>query len=118
MTVSTSISATSGLNITIGGTDDVSTVAVGDYVRIAQQTDWANLPDDYARCLADACAIKILLQLGDDKKAGSLTAVMGSDLGRFRDLLTPRVKNTGGTDIIAPFGMYRGNGVPWQVKFP
>lgn len=109
---------TTPATVTIGGVDDLSTVQVGDYVRVAEQTDWPNLPDDYARCLADATAIKILTQLGDKQKAEVLSGILGSDLSRFLELLSPRVKNTGGQDIVAPFNLYRGSGIPWQVKYP
>lgn len=107
-----------GTTITIGGVDDLSTVAVGDYVRVAEQTDWPNLPDDYARCLSDATAVKILLQLTFDAKAKSLAASLGGDLVRFQDLLTPRVKDSGGQDIVQPPYLYRGRARTWQAKYP
>lgn len=113
-----SFTGTAPATVTIGGVDDLSSVRVGDYVRVAEQTDWPNLPDDYARCLSDATAVKIMLQLNMVAKAKALAESLGGDLVRFQDLLKPRVKDTGGEDIVAPFSMYRGNGIPWQVKYP
>lgn len=104
--------------VTIGGVDDLSTVQVGDYVRVAEQTDWPALPDDFARCLADATAVKIMLQLNMEQKAKALAASLGGDLLRFQDLISPRVKNTGGEDVVAPFAMYRGRGRNRVVKYP
>lgn len=80
----------SGTVITIGGTDDLSDIEQGDYVRVAEQTDWPCLPDDYHRCLADMAAIKVL----DELKAGSSEVATGvqADMIKFRSILAPRVK--------------------------
>jgi hypothetical protein len=82
----------SGLNITLGGTDSLGDVQVGDYVRVADQTDWPCLPDDFHRCLADTAAIKILYELHLIEKAQALEVSNGNDMIRFRSLLLPRVK--------------------------
>lgn len=78
---------------TLGGTDDMGDILVGDYVRAAGQTDWPCLPDDFHRCLADAVAVKILLEQGLDDKANNLANNNGNDMTRFRSLLLPRVKS-------------------------
>lgn len=78
--------------ITIGGTDDLSEIELGDFVRVADQTDWPCLPDDFHRCLADAAAVKILIELHLGEKSEMLAANNGNDLTRFRSLLYPRVK--------------------------
>lgn len=108
----------SGSVITIGGVDDLSTVQVDDYVRVAEQTDWPALPDDYATCLSDATAVKIMLQLNMSAKAKDLAASLSGDLLRFQDLLKPRVKNLGGDDVVGPFNLYRGRIRGRVVKFP
>jgi hypothetical protein len=108
----------SGFVFTLGGTDDLSTVQVGDYIRVAEQTDWPALPDDFARCLADATAVKIMLQLNMAAKAKDLASALGGDMLRFQDLISPRVKNTGGEDVVAPVGLYRGWRRSWIVKYP
>jgi hypothetical protein len=82
-----------GFIFTIGGTADLSDVAVGDYVRVADQTDWPCLPDDFHRCLADVAAVKVLLQLSMNDKADAIASNVGNDLERFRSLLLPRVKS-------------------------
>jgi len=75
---------------TTGG--DMSRIAVGDYVRAADQSEWPCLPDDFHRCLADATAVKILIELNLVEKSAVLAANNGNDLQRFKSLLVPRVK--------------------------
>jgi hypothetical protein len=83
----------SGFVITFGGTDSLGDIQVGDYVRVADQTDWPCLPDDFHRSLADTAAIKILYELHALDKAQALELSNGYDLQRFRSLLLPRVKS-------------------------
>jgi len=109
---------TGSTSITLAAGTDMSTVAVGDYVRFAEQSEWPNLPDDYVRSLCDSVAAKILVQLNLTDKSTALQAELAADLTRFQDLLSPRVKNTGGTDVVAPFNMYRGNSRTRVVKYP
>lgn len=101
-----------------GGILDFSTVGVGDWVRSEGQTDWASIPDDYARCLVDATAIKIRTQLRDFDSAKILSGELAGDLQRFQSLLSPRVKETGGEDIVAPYDMYRSRGRLMTAKYP
>jgi hypothetical protein len=82
----------SGTNITFTDSQDMTDIQVGDYVRVADQTDWPCLPDDFHRCLADTAAIKILLMMALDEKAAPLTENVGNDINRFKSLLLPRVK--------------------------
>jgi hypothetical protein len=82
----------SGVTITLTDAQDMSAIEVGDYVRVADQTDWPCLPDDFHRCLADTAAIKVLLMLSLKDKAEPLTENAGNDMLRFRSLLLPRVK--------------------------
>lgn len=82
----------SGLVLTLGGTDSMGDVQNGDFVRVADQTDWPCLPDDFHRCLADTAAIKILYELNLTAKAQALELSNGFDMTRFRSLLLPRVK--------------------------
>ncbi len=78
--------------VTLGGTDDMSDVQIGDYLRAADQTDWPCLPDDFHRCLCDSTAVKLLIELHLGEKAALLAGNNASDLQRFRNLLYPRVK--------------------------
>lgn len=82
-----------GTTITLGGADDMSDIAIGDYVRVADQTDWPCLPDDFHRCLADVAAIKVAVELGLREKNDELAQNVENDLVRFRSLLVPRVKS-------------------------
>ena len=93
----------SGLVITLGGTDDTSDIAVGDFVRAAEQTDWPCLPDDFHRVLADIGAVKVLAEIGDLEKASQLLESLGADLERFRSILTPRVKASPPRIPLRPF---------------
>jgi hypothetical protein len=93
-----------GSVFTVGGTQSMQDVQVGDFVRAAEQTDWPCLPDEFHQTLADACAVRFLLQLGFGGKARDLAAKIGltpdgltphgTDLARFRKLITPRVKTS------------------------
>lgn len=79
-------------SITIGGTDDLGDIEPGDFMRVADQTDWPCLPDDFHRCLADTTAVKLLLEQHLTEKAGALAENNGNDIVRFKSLLEPRVK--------------------------
>lgn len=71
--------------------NDLSDIAVGDVLRPADQTDWAPLPADYHRTLADATAAKILTARGMADRANELSqSYVVPDLQRFGDLLRPR----------------------------
>ena len=88
--------------------DDLSRVADGDYVRVAEQSDWPNLPPEFHQTLADATAATILLNKGSAQKAQQLASSVQSDLARFTDLLNPRVKDQ--PKVIKPrFGIVRGS---------
>lgn len=105
----------SGLNITIGGSDSLGDVQVGDYVRVADQTDWPCLPDDFHRALADCAAIKILYELHMLEKAQALELSNGYDLQRFKSLLQPRVKSD--PKVIPVMRRSRGWGYPgWRLS--
>jgi hypothetical protein len=83
----------SGTTITIGGTDDLSGVLVGDFVRVADQSDWPCLPDDFHRVLADATATKILIELGMQAKSDGLALNNGNDMVRFKSMIMPRSRS-------------------------
>ncbi len=82
--------------------NDLSDIALGDVVRVADQTDWAPLPADYHRSLADATAAKILTARGMADRASELSqAYVVPDLQRFGDLLRPR-DNSSAFTFVAP----------------
>jgi hypothetical protein len=94
----------SGTTITVGGSDDMSAVELGDWVRAAEQSDWPQLPDDFHATLVDATAVEILTSMDMPDKASALSQRMGADLARFKDLLLPRVKDS--ARIIKPTYSY------------
>jgi len=96
----------SGTTYTLTGTSDMSTVQVGDVVRIAEQTDWPALPDDFHRSIADAAAISILRTRGMSDRSGELRTKLGETLASFADMMSPRVQASAPI-IVAP-NMYRG----------
>lgn len=81
--------------------NDMSMIAAGDYVRIAEQTDWPALPVEYHRCLADVTAAKILTARGMADRAEELMAHVAPDIKRFESLLLPRV-SSGAQALVAP----------------
>ena len=87
----------SGLNITLNAflTDDEFSdyVRVGDYVRVAEQTDWPALPQDFHRMLADAAAVNVLREMDLMDKADILSTAASADFQRFAKLIQPRVKS-------------------------
>lgn len=104
-----------GLVITIGGTDPLGDIQVGDFVRVADQTDWPCLPDDFHQPLADTAAVKIMGQLNMLEKAKNLETTNNNDLARFRSLLLPRVKAD--PKQIPCMRRSRGGGYPgWRLS--
>jgi hypothetical protein len=94
-----------GAVITIGGTDSLADVEAGDFVRVAEQTDWPCLPDEFHQTLADACGARFLQQMGALTKAAAMFAKVGiadergsyppgSDLARFISIIRTRVKTS------------------------
>lgn len=82
-----------GTTITVGGDQDMGDIQVGDFVRVAGQTDWPCLPEDFHQALADVASIKICLQRDMAAKSTSLAENTQGDLLRFRSMLLPRVKS-------------------------
>ena len=79
-----------GLVFQLSGTTAMDRIQVGDYVRVAGQTDWPPIPDDYHRCLADITASKVLIQQANPDKAGGLVSDVNADFERFTSQLAPR----------------------------
>lgn len=68
-------------------------VREGDYVRVADQTDWPALPADFHRMLADAAAVNVLREMDLVDKADTLSTAASADFARFAKLIQPRVKS-------------------------
>jgi len=80
-----------GLVFTVGGTASMADIELGDFVRVADQTDWPCLPEDYHRTLADITAAKVMVERGVPNDALVTNTV--HDLERFRSSIVPRVKS-------------------------
>lgn len=82
-----------GLVLTLGGSDDLSRIIVGDAVRVAAQSEWPPLADEFHRCLADLAASKICVELGiAEKMTPQAIQDIREDLARFASAIKPRVK--------------------------
>lgn len=87
----------SGLNITMGGTDDMTEILVGDYVRVAEQTDWYPVPDEWLRTVADCASIGICMQKGtreDIARATGFAASVSGDMARLSAMIGKRADYT------------------------
>lgn len=83
-----------GSVITLGGTDDMTRVQVGDFVRVAEQSDWPNNIDGaWHRMLADRSAMEVLGATGRAEDAATLAPTVSADLQRFRSAISPQVKS-------------------------
>lgn len=107
----------SGTTITFGGTDDLSEIAIGDFVRAREQTDWPQLPSDFHRCLVDVTTVKVLAQRNMTDKASDFAQSVSADIQRFADILEPRVKSSALT-IKAPLPGIRGRPRAYWPGFP
>lgn len=82
-----------GLVLTLGGTTSMGRVQIGDYVRVANQTDWPmGLPEESHRMVANRAAAEIARDIGMDEKMQLLASVAEADLQRFRRMRDPQVK--------------------------
>lgn len=76
------------------GTGSMARLQVGDYVRVADQTDWPmGLPLECHRMVANRAAAEIARDIGVEEKVQMLTAVAEADLVRFRRMRSPQVKS-------------------------
>lgn len=108
----------SSLTLTFPTGTDLTDVEEGDWVRAAGQTDWPCLPDDFHDPLATVTAARISRAKGNFARAKELELEFygadgeGGDLGRFRDILVPRIKDS--RDICVPrLGIFRGSRIPF-----
>ena len=84
----------SGLVITLGGTDSMARIQIGDYVRVADQTDWPmGLPEENHRMVANRAAAELARDIGMEEKVRDLASVVQADLERFRNARNPQVKS-------------------------
>lgn len=95
---------------TLGGTDDMSRVQLGDWVRVAEQSDWPNnLPVEWHRMLADRAAMEVARSTGRGDLAGQIAPTVQADLERFRVSIRPQAKNAPRVIPLVPY-YSRGRG--------
>lgn len=82
------------------------TVQVGDYVRVAGQSDWPMIPEDYHDILPNDGALWVLAQMGLSDKG--LTQKVAATYQKFRDSLQPRKQQNGYKLPIKSFGSFGG----------
>lgn len=102
------VSLTTGVisGTTINVSEDLtSRVQVGDYVRVADQTDWPMLSEDYHDLLPYDAALWVLGQMSLEDKG--LQAKTDRMYQRFRDSLAPRTQQAGMRLKIKNFGGWR-----------
>lgn len=88
------------LTLTLGGTESMQRVRVGDYVRVEDQTDWPmGLPAESHRMVANRAAMEVARDVGVEEKVSMLKTVTDQDLARFRRARSPQVK---GQPVIIP----------------
>lgn len=82
----------SGLVFTITDASlDMSLVKVGDYLRVAGQSEFAPIPDDYQQALTKLTASEIAARVGRPDRQQELIAEAADVLQRFSDVLSPQV---------------------------
>jgi hypothetical protein len=102
---------------TVGGTDDMSEIRVGDFVRAAEQTDWPALPEDFHECLCGVTAVKVMGQRNILDKAAGFASSTSADLARLINILQPRVKSES-LVMCAPLPGIRGCPAWYGPSFP
>lgn len=95
-----------GSVFTLGGTDSMDRVQVGDCVRAADQADWpTGLPEEAHRMLANRAAMQIVSDIGIDEKITTLGAIVQADLERFRENRSPQVKSAPKVIPVVPMAL-------------
>jgi hypothetical protein len=84
----------SGLVITLGGTDSMDRIQIGDFVRVADQTDWpSNMPAEFHDILPRRTAMEILQTIGVEEMISVIGAGVQADVDRWRSVRNPQVKS-------------------------
>jgi hypothetical protein len=93
-----------GSVFTLGGTDDMTRVQVGDFVRVAEQSDWPNnLPVEYHRLVADRGAMEVARSTGRFDLQANLALTVEADQSRWRATIRPQAKNAPKAIPIVPY---------------
>lgn len=74
---------------------DMSEVLPGDWLRVAGQSDWPTIPDEFHTTLARGAATTILMDCGMHSDAKIQASKVSSDLDQLKDMIQPRVRSGG-----------------------
>lgn len=95
----------SGTTITLTSSDDMTRVRNGDFVRVAEQSDWpTNFPPEFHQLLIYRTAMDVLGSTGRGEDAAELGLTVTADLQRFRSVIKPQVKNAPVRIPLIPMG--------------
>lgn len=79
-------------HVQIASGNSLARIEVGDVLRVAEQTDWPQLPESFHSLLASAAAITTCRQRDLAERSGVLTSQVSSGLQRLQAYLSPRVR--------------------------
>ena len=86
--------AGSVFTLTAATAKDMSRVQIGDYVRVADQTDWPmGLTEEAHPLVATRAAMELARDIGMEEKSLMLGQVTQADLERWKTMATPQVKS-------------------------
>ena len=95
-----------GSVFTLGGTDSMDRVQVGDWVRVADQSDWpSNIPEEYQSILSNRTAMEIAAAIGVEERVQLIGAVVQADVERWRSSRMPQVKSAPRDIPLFPMGL-------------
>jgi hypothetical protein len=86
--------------LTVNSTFGLGRIEAGDYVRIADQSDWPQLPESYHAMLATLAAAVICDQRELESKANKLAAKAASQLGKLAADIAPRVRSSANKPVL------------------
>jgi hypothetical protein len=81
---------TNSSTITVGAGPSLARIEIGDYVRVANQTDWPQLPESFHAVLSAAAAISICTRRDMYDRSNELAAATSAAAQRLQQQLTPR----------------------------
>lgn len=81
---------TNSSTITVGAGPSLARIEIGDYVRVANQTDWPQLPESFHAVLGAAAAISICTRRDMYDRSNELAAATSAAAQRLQMQLTPR----------------------------
>jgi hypothetical protein len=90
---------TDSSTITVGAGPSLARIEVGDYVRVANQTDWPQLPQSYHTVLGAAAAVPICLRRDMYDRANEIAASTGAAAQRMSAQLSPRPRAQNHTPV-------------------